>query len=308
LNTDAGRAESPPIHARASSFCPMPIAFVGLGEYTSCEFAYVEIENMAKGKRELPFKVMPTNAPGDSLLDEQYNAVIGKLVFSGIVGMCAVWLAAVEWYRWAFKVAPHPLIATVIAAVVAAPCFVMWRRARKRGHDLVAGRLGERYVGAVLDDLRADGFQIVHDVPDKKGNIDHVVIGPGGVFTIETKTRTKRAGDRDKKIVYDGERVLVDGFSPDRDPIAQSQAQARQVREIIKDQTAEDVAVQPVVTYPGWYVEARAESPAVWVHNEKYLVMRLRDLPRVLSAKQVEIYTNALRRYVCGTFGEIELE
>ncbi len=33
---------------------------------------------------------------------------------------------------------------------------------------------------------------MIHDVSFGRGNIDHVVVGPGGIFTIETKSRGGR--------------------------------------------------------------------------------------------------------------------
>ena len=49
------------------------------------------------------------------------------------------------------------------------------------------GAEGERLTGRVLDKL--DGYIVLHDrkIPGSKANIDHVAIGPGGVFVIETK-------------------------------------------------------------------------------------------------------------------------
>jgi Nuclease-related domain len=40
----------------------------------------------------------------------------------------------------------------------------------------------------ILDALRAEGWRVVHDLDTGRGSIDHVVIGPGGVFVIESKT------------------------------------------------------------------------------------------------------------------------
>ncbi|MFW2513699.1 nuclease-related domain-containing protein [Demequina sp. SO4-13] len=51
------------------------------------------------------------------------------------------------------------------------------------------GAEGEEYVGAKLDKLRDRGCHVLHSVPVGKGesDIDHIVIGPGGVFTINSK-------------------------------------------------------------------------------------------------------------------------
>ena len=56
-------------------------------------------------------------------------------------------------------------------------------QAREVGAD------GEATVGARLDRLKEDGWQVLHSVPvGARGcDIDHVLIGPGGAFTVNTK-------------------------------------------------------------------------------------------------------------------------
>ena len=51
-----------------------------------------------------------------------------------------------------------------------------------------SGALGERAVGRMLSALD-DSWTVLHAVPVGKGtsDIDHVAIGPGGVFTVNTK-------------------------------------------------------------------------------------------------------------------------
>jgi hypothetical protein len=58
------------------------------------------------------------------------------------------------------------------------------------------GAEGEEVVGEVLEGLIADGWQVIHDVSFGRGNIDHVVVGPGGLFTVEVIDRVpaKRGG------------------------------------------------------------------------------------------------------------------
>ncbi len=52
------------------------------------------------------------------------------------------------------------------------------------------GAGGEETVGAKLNRLRKHGWQVLHAVPvgAAESDIDHVIIGPGGVFTVNTKT------------------------------------------------------------------------------------------------------------------------
>jgi nuclease-like protein len=56
------------------------------------------------------------------------------------------------------------------------------------------GAAGEEAVGAVLDGLSGDGWRVIHDVSLGRGNIDHIVVGPGGIFSIETKSHPGRIG------------------------------------------------------------------------------------------------------------------
>ena len=53
-------------------------------------------------------------------------------------------------------------------------------------HD--RGARGEEHVGALLNELRADGWWVIHDATIGFGNIDHILVGAPGVFTVETKS------------------------------------------------------------------------------------------------------------------------
>jgi hypothetical protein len=54
------------------------------------------------------------------------------------------------------------------------------------------GARGERRTAGALAPLRRLGFVLIHDIPDGRaegpgGNVDHVVIGPGGIFLLDSK-------------------------------------------------------------------------------------------------------------------------
>ncbi|HEV3321778.1 MAG TPA: nuclease-related domain-containing protein [Solirubrobacteraceae bacterium] len=53
-------------------------------------------------------------------------------------------------------------------------------------HD--RGATGEEHVGRLLESLPERGWYVVHDASFGRGNVDHILIGPGGVFTVETKS------------------------------------------------------------------------------------------------------------------------
>ena len=53
-------------------------------------------------------------------------------------------------------------------------------------HD--RGATGEEQVGGLLDGLAGEGWRVIHAASLGRGNMDHILIGPAGVFTVETKS------------------------------------------------------------------------------------------------------------------------
>ena len=211
-----------------------------------------------------PLKDKPLRSPGQSL-DEQIQDLVNDymlwpMVFALIMILFAVW----EWLRYYRPQAPSPVIISVVAA--AAILFTAYRiyKAVPRLRALKLGRDGEKVVGQFLEALRVRGYRIFHDVIGKGFNVDHVLIGPAGVFTIETKTHSKPSGDA--RVTFDGETIRIDGFEPDRDPVIQAKAQTSWIRELLSESTGRRFDVRSVIVYPGWYVnEGDAKQNTVWV-------------------------------------------
>jgi hypothetical protein len=78
---------------------------------------------------------------------------------------------------------------------VAAAALVAWRvrfRTSEQARTWQRGAHGERHTARLLDRLTCDGYVVFHDlaVPDSPANVDHLVIGPSGVFVIDSKQWT----------------------------------------------------------------------------------------------------------------------
>jgi len=152
-------------------------------------------------------------------------------------------------------------------------------------------------VGQSLEELRSKGYRVYHDIQEKGYNIDHVVIGPGGVFVIETKTISKRVSGN-PRVSYDGKRVLVDGHAPDRDPVTQAKAAADRVVEILVRATGNRPKVRPVVLYPGWWVDKQPKGVKVWVLNQKAFPKFIDNEPLVLKPEEITLLSAALETHV----------
>lgn len=61
------------------------------------------------------------------------------------------------------------------------------------------GAVAERAVGVLLNELRRDGWIVMHDLEQAgEGNVDHLVSGPNGVYLVETKYRRYEKPDLTK--------------------------------------------------------------------------------------------------------------
>lgn len=151
----------------------------------------------------------------------------------------------------------------IMFTVVSAICSVVaWRKAHQiRDHR--RGLIGEQAVAEQLQTLFATGYQIFHDIPgDGKWNIDHVAVGPAGVFAIETKYRTKQPGknsERDNEAIFDGKGIQFPNCY-DTEAIAQAERNARWLANMLSKATGERVAARAVVALPGWWVTLKANS------------------------------------------------
>lgn len=253
---------------------------------------------MADPTTRSPLKEKPLRQPGQSLLEERARIWADKVETWLLMAAFAVVMAGWEWFSYFRPRQPMPWLMTAIA--IAAIAFAAWRvmRWRPRLKAIRLGIEGERVVGQYLDGLRAAGYRVFHDVVTEGFNLDHVLVGPAGVFTVETKTRSKAVRGNDR-VTYDGEHLHVAGFKPDRDPIVQAKAQARWLSTLIADSTERKVFVRPVVVFPGWYVDSSAGSQRdVWVMEPKGLPAFLQHEPARLSKDDIALVAKCISMHV----------
>jgi len=154
--------------------------------------------------------------------------------------------------------------------------FVAFKRFIGVIEPLESGLHGERAVAFVLKDLERQGYAVFHDVPSLRrpgeANIDHVVIGPSGVYAIETKAIRKRDGQRSLEFTGDG--LIIDGKNLSLDPLPQARAVSDDLKSVLERFAGATCDIQPVVALPGWYVTSSLKpwKQPIWVVNENALV------------------------------------
>jgi len=118
--------------------------------------------------------------------------------------------------------------------------------------------------GQELNELARLGYRVFHDLQfeGEKRHVDHVVVGPGGVFVIETKGRAHGASSG-WTLRYDGESLEFPGWE-ERKPLVEALAHAQRVQAWLSLVTGESVRAQALVVLPGWVVQ-RSSSGGVAV-------------------------------------------
>ena len=110
----------------------------------------------------------------------------------------------------ATQVAPD--LAGLLAVAVAAG-LGWWLRCRPSA-DILAwrrGAAGERRTARLLGPLERRGWAVLHDlaIPGTQANIDHLVIGPGGVLVVDSKRYRGRLRLDRHGMVWHGRQLLV---------------------------------------------------------------------------------------------------
>lgn len=120
------------------------------------------------------------------------------------------------------------------------------------------GLLAERVTGMQLNRLFEKSCIVMHDIPADGFNLDHVVIAPGGVYAIETKSFRKPRHDAEPgkpaTVRWAGESLVFPDFQT-KLPIEQARRQAQWLANFLREAVATDVAVRPCVALPGWFID-----------------------------------------------------
>jgi hypothetical protein len=184
-----------------------------------------------------------------------------------------------------------------LAVAASGVCIIVFSRLFRAFRRLNRGERGELCVAEVLDDLRSFGYCAFHDLVRDGFNIDHVVVGPAGVFAIETKFRSGQG-----EITFrNGEGLFVGGFPEEKDSLKQARANAAEVNRIIKDNCKFDEWVWPLVVFVGeWRVKNDWQNTDARVFTTDKLVTHIVNQQPRLTSREIELIASHLERSAKG--------
>ncbi len=175
---------------------------------------------------------------------------------AGVVA--AIWpmLAATALAGYLIRAAfPVPAMSRAAAGALilglAAVFVIVLHVMRRRLGAFVTGARGEEWVAHELAFLPA-GFRVFHGIasagqtlmPRGGADYDHIVVGPTGVFVVETKNW------RAPVTIEDG-RILYDGDEPTRPPVDQVKQAAHALTAALERIAGRRVTVHPVLCFVG---------------------------------------------------------
>jgi hypothetical protein len=232
---------------------------------------------------------------GESLR-ERREKIVDENVLPAISVLFVFWFIyfAQQIQEWTHA-GPQPqlwLCIAIVTTVIAAVWF--WRLLRIARH-FNRGERGERHVADVLEELRNDGYRPIHDIVGDGFNVDHVLVGPGGIFAIETKYRSGNG-----QITFRStEGVFVGNRLEEKDCLRQASANAKATSDLIYENCGRRKWVMPIVVFVGdWKIRNEWRDTGIRVFTPSGLLQYIRSQEPRLIKREIELIASHLERSV----------
>jgi len=149
--------------------------------------------------------------------------------------------------------------------------------------------------------LMHTGYVIFHEVQYDGRTIDHVLIGPKGVFAIQTHTHPRLpAAEAAKNVVrYDG-RTLMFGEENEHAAIEGIEKIVEQLSEWLSEPLPEGIAVRPILALPGWTIKRTSVDGMPVVNPKQFGSLFQHISPRPLDPATVSIISER----ILGIYGQ----
>jgi hypothetical protein len=232
---------------------------------------------------------------GESVSEERERRVFDKLPAIVFLPFSFWFVYLTQQLQQRTHAGPQPQLWLWIAIIATISAVVWYLRLFPIARRLNRGERGERHVADVLEELRSDGYTPIHDIVRDGFNVDHVLVGPGGVFAIETKFRSGHG----EIIFRDRETLLVGGFPEEKDCLKQARGSAKAVSQLIAENCARRELVTPIVVFVGdWKIKNEWRDTNARVFTPDGLLRYIRNQQPQLTLNEIELIASHLERSV----------
>lgn len=183
------------------------------------------------------------------------------------------------------------------SGLIGGAAFAFWLLARLSPPGWIenwqSGARGEQETAKVLREVEREGWIVLHDLPAERGNVDHIVVGPAGVYLLDSKrlggsvsvdekgVTVRRLDDPDLTYQHAGSGHLL--------------SLARQTHDRVLANSRIKTWVTPVMVLWAEFPQHVAERDrCVYVHGEE-LVAWLRSRPQMIAPSRVRQVAAAVR-------------
>jgi hypothetical protein len=231
----------------------------------------------------------------ETMLFEILGGIFGALIIAPLT------IASLSY------VGAKPLFALFSAALTFLTISILsaWRIVKlwKRRQSYYLGWFGERVVAEKLAPLRFSGWRVFHDVPfvnnGQQFNIDHVVLGEGGLFVLETKVRRKgggRSGQPDDEVIFDGQALHWPRYKDDDSGLLQAERNADTLSAWIKEELGLPVPATPILVIPAWSLKfsSQREPRRCRVDSANWIQNTFKDRQPILVPQTVDLVARRL--------------
>lgn len=262
---------------------------------------YLRLEKRKPVRR--PFTQEFMRLPGQSLRDkieatrEEFDTNLLLMIFMPFM------MFSIHLSQSYFGAAPESVPRIGISVIFVMGIVIYFLRKlivnRKDLAKLRLGLDGEIATAQLLDPLKRHGFYVYHDFQAKEFNIDHVLVGPNGVFAVETKARSKPdrgSNTADAKLTFDGAQLIFPGYKESKS-IEQAKRQAKWLNQWLSSAVGEQVPVSPLLVVPGWFLNIQAKPTGIYLTNGTNMDFILRmNGNALLNEKKIKQITHQLEQ------------
>lgn len=170
-------------------------------------------------------------------------------------------------------------ISGVIAGVLAGTLIALRQSPPVSIASWEEGAWGEEQTAKRLRTLERDGWIVLHDLANGSKNFDHVVLGPAGVYCLNSKWSGYRLEQREDGRLVGRHKYDDDIYLSIDSVVRRAKAEAAALSQQIERRCGRKVWVQPVVVWWGDVSQGGKTVDGVGIVQGDNLVERLRAQP-----------------------------